>query len=116
MTSTFRLRPIQRALILALAGFAPWAHALKLGDPVVKSYVGQPLVAEFTIEDSTAEELRRLKINLARPEMYSAARTNFHPALKTSSISIEQKDKPVVVLRTEGPIEDAVVDILFELS
>ena len=82
--STFRRRPLEVAVALALAWLALPSHALKLGDPVVRSYVGQPLVAEYPIVDSTPEELRRLSISLAKPEAYSTIRANFHPALKTS--------------------------------
>ena len=118
MTSTFRLRPLQAAMLLALAGASPFASALKLSEPTVKSYVGQPLVAEFVIEDSAPEEVRRLKISLARPEAYAAMRTTFHPSLKTSTLTINDsnKDKPVLILTTEGPVEDSVVDIVFELT
>ena len=115
--STFRRRPLEVAVALALAGLALPSHALKLGDPVVRSYVGQPLVAEYPIVDSTPEELRRLSISLAKPEAYSTTRANFHPALKTSRLTVVNLDgKHSVVVTTEGPVEDSVLDIVFELT
>ena len=115
--STFRRRPLEVAVALALAWLALPSHALKLGDPVVRSYVGQPLVAEYPIVDSTPEELRRLSISLAKPEAYSTIRANFHPALKTSQLTVVNLDgKHSVVVTTEGPVEDSVLDIVFELT
>lgn len=118
MKSTFRLSPLQGAIVLALASASPFSYALRLGEPVVKSYVGQPLVAEFAIEDTTPEELRRLQISLANPSLYSNMRAAFHPALKTSSLLIVDRTSksPKLVFRTDGPVEDSVVDIVFELT
>lgn len=115
--STFRRRPLELAVALALAGLTLPSHALKLGDPVVRSYVGQPLVAEYPILDSTPEEMRRLSIALAKPELYSSLRANFHPALKTSHLVVVNQDgKHNVIVTTEGPVEDSVLDIVFELT
>lgn len=118
MKSTFRLRPLQAALMLALASATPFSYALRLGEPIVKSYVGQPLVAEFAIEETSPEELRRLQIALANPSLYASRKAAFHPALKTSSLAIVDRTSltPKLVLRTEGPVEDSVVDIVFELT
>ncbi len=118
MKSTFRIRPLQVAVMLALAGASSFSHALRLGEPVVKSYVGQPLVAEFAIEETTPEELRRLQISLANPSLYANMKAAFHPSLKTSSLAVLDRTgkTPKVVLRTDGPVEDSVVDIVFELT
>lgn len=118
MKSTFRLSPLQGAIVLALASASPFSYALRLGEPVVKSYVGQPLVAEFAIEETSPEELRRLQISLANPSLYTNMRAAFHPALKTSSLLIVDRTSktPKLVLRTDGPVEDSVVDIVFELT
>ena len=118
MKSTFRIRPLQAAVLLALAGASSFSHALRLGEPVVKSYVGQPLVAEFAIEETTAEEMRRLQIALANPSLYANMKAAFHPSLKTSSLAVLDRtgQTPRVVLRTDGPVEDSVVDIVFELT
>lgn len=118
MKSTFRLRPLQAAVMLALASASSFSYALRLGEPVVKSYVGQPLVAEFAIEETSPEELRRLQIALANPSLYTNMKAAFHPALKTSSLAIVDRSTqtPKLVLRTEGPVEDSVVDIVFELT
>lgn len=118
MKSTFRIRPLQVAVMLALAGASSFSHALRLGEPVVKSYVGQPLVAEFAIEETTPEELRRLQIALANPSLYANMKAAFHPSLKTSSLAVLDRTgkTPKVVLRTDGPVEDSVVDIVFELT
>ena len=118
MKSTFRIRPLQAAVLLALAGASSFSHALRLGEPVVKSYVGQPLVAEFAIEETTAEEMRRLQIALANPSLYANMKAAFHPSLKTSSLAVLDRtgQNPRVVLRTDGPVEDSVVDIVFELT
>ena len=118
MKSTFRLRPLQAAVMLALASASPFSYALRLGEPIVKSYVGQPLIAEFAIEETSPEELRRLQIALANPSLYASRKAAFHPALKTSSLAIVDRTSltPKLVLRTEGPVEDSVVDIVFELT
>ena len=118
MKSTFRIRPLHAAVLLALAGASSFSHALRLGEPVVKSYVGQPLVAEFAIEETTAEEMRRLQIALANPSLYANMKAAFHPSLKTSSLAVLDRtgQNPRVVLRTDGPVEDTVVDIDFELT
>ena len=118
MKSTFRFSPLQAAVLLALASASSFSYALRLGEPIVKSYVGQPLVAEFAIEDTTPEELRRLQISLANASVYTSMKAAFHPSLKTANLSVLDRTgkTPKIVLRTEGPVEDSVVDIVFELT
>ena len=109
-------RMYKAVLLLSLSMAVPSAFALKVGEPQVKSYMGQPLLVEFPIEESTPEEMERLQVALGRPELFSSMRSPYHPSLKTSTIVVEGAPlRPKVVLRTEGPVDDSVVDVVFEL-
>lgn len=74
---------------LACAG----AGAAELGEVALRSYIGQPLVADIELSALAPDEVAGLQVRLASPDVYRGANIGMHPALQTVQISIVRREQ-----------------------
>jgi hypothetical protein len=74
---------------LACAG----AGAAELGEVALRSYIGQPLVADIELGALAPDEVAGLQVRLASPDVYRGANIGMHPALQTVQISIVRREQ-----------------------
>lgn len=77
------------ALTLSGAG----SHAAELGDATVRSFIGQPLVADIELTSLTPDDMANLQVHLASPDVYRGANIGMNPALQFLNISISRRDQ-----------------------
>lgn len=107
------LRHLSLAAILAGAGAA---QAAELGEPVVRSHIGQPLVADIELTTLAPDELTGLQVKLAHPDVYRAANVGMHPALASLHLSIMRRDRRQFLHITSiKPVDAEHVHLFLEL-
>lgn len=105
-----------RLLVLLLsASLADAAGAAELGEPLVSSHVGQPLVADIElnlVEDPAAP----VQVRLAHPNVYRAANIDLPPVLSTIDLSVMQRDgRQVLHITSRAPVESRHLHLYLEL-
>ncbi len=92
-------------------------NAAGLGRLDVKSVLGEPLRAEVAVL-AKAGEWSSLKVQLASPQAYDAASLIYTPLVSQLAVTLhlDEGEKPVVRITSAGPINDAVLDLLLELT
>lgn len=80
---------IARALILA--SLFTCAQAAELGDTVVRSYIGQPLIADIELT-ALADPNVAVQVRLAHPDVYKGANIAMHPVLSGLNMSVMRRD------------------------
>jgi pilus assembly protein FimV len=106
------------ATALLLCATLP-AFALGLGQIVVKSRPGQPLLAEIPIISSDPEELQGLQAQLASPETF--ARVGLAPptglvADLDFSFDQDAAGRPLIRVTTQQPVQQAELVFLLEVD
>lgn len=111
------------ALALAVAGLcaafvAPEAAALKLGSIRVQSTLGQPLRAEVSITDASAQEIDTLQARIASPATFRARNMEYGPVVPSIELVLHHRQDgvPVLRLRTAQPVNDLFIDLVLEAS
>ena len=69
------------ALAIALGATAGQAYAFGLGGIKVQSALGQPLRAEIDITQISADEASSLKVGVASPDAFQAAKLHYSAAV-----------------------------------
>jgi pilus assembly protein FimV len=102
-------------LVALLAGKAT---AAELGDVTVHSFAGQPLVADIALTALTPDELTRLQVRLATPDVYRGANLRMHPALASLRMTVMQEEgqRQFVHVTTRQAIDADYLHLFFELS
>ncbi|MCG2585642.1 FimV family protein [Massilia sp. TS11] len=109
------LRTAGAALVLALAAAA--AHAAELGEPVVKSYIGQPIIADIELLQPTEEDLNSLNVRLARQDVYRGANVAMDPVLSYVHMSVMRRDgKMFLHVTSVRPVQSNYLHLYLELS
>lgn len=102
------------ASVLSLAVLPLWAGATELGEPLVRSYVGQPLVAD--IELTGFVEAQTVQVKLAHQEVYNAANIRKHPILANLTMSVMRRDgRQYLHITSIKPLESDYVHLFLEL-
>ncbi|HEV7814036.1 MAG TPA: hypothetical protein VGP06_02920 [Janthinobacterium sp.] len=97
--------------------FSAALHAAELGDMVVRSYIGQPLVADIELVAIAADEAANLQVRLASPDVYRGASTAMDPALQTLNLSVMHRDQRLFLHMTSlKPIGANHAVLFLELS
>lgn len=115
---TYRLRPgfIRAACIVTLGAALACARAAELGEAVVRSYIGQPLVADIELT-GFANEAEAVVVKLARPDVYQGANIAIQPALASVRLSVMRRDgRQFLHMTTIAPVETPYVHIFLELA
>jgi hypothetical protein len=74
-----------------LAGALGWAQAAELGDPAVRSFIGQPLVADIELT-ALSDPGQAVTVRLASPDVYKGANIAMHPVLASLNMSVMRRD------------------------
>ena len=85
----FRPAAIARTLVLAL--LFTCAQAAELGETVVRSYIGQPLIADIELT-ALADPNVAVQVRLAHPDVYKGANIAMHPVLSGLNMSVMRRD------------------------
>lgn len=92
------------------------ANALQLGQPIVKSRLGEPLKLEVQISDLSAQEAQDFQADLASESVYQAAKINRVDGLDNLQVSLTKRAEDLYVMQIQGadPLVDTYVDLLME--
>ena len=101
---------------LVLASLATLAQAAELGEAVVRSYAGQPLVADVEImgivDDAVAVQVRP-----ANADVYRGANIRIHPVLASVFMSVMRRDgRQFLHITSVRPAEGDHVHLFLELN
>ncbi len=113
-------RPILRFRQLVCASLlctlAVGVQAVELGDVAVRSYIGQPLIADIELTALAPDEMSALQVRLANPDVYRGANVAINPALATLHMSVMRRDKRQFLhLTSIKPVEAQYVHLFLEL-
>ncbi|UOD27714.1 hypothetical protein INH39_19655 [Massilia violaceinigra] len=99
-------------LAVALAN----ADAAELGDVQVRSYIGQPLVADVELT-SLAEPAASVQVRLADPDVWRGANVRMHPVLSNLSMSVMRRDgRQFLHITSVKPVEGDYVHLFLTLG
>ncbi|NHZ41164.1 type IV pilus assembly protein FimV [Massilia aquatica] len=99
-------------LAVALAN----ADAAELGDAQVRSYIGQPLVADVELT-SLAEPAASVQVRLADPDVWRGANVRMHPVLSNLSMSVMRRDgRQFLHITSVKPVEGDYVHLFLTLG
>ncbi|MDD4886935.1 MAG: fimbrial protein FimV, partial [Thiomonas sp.] len=109
-----RLNTRRLALAIALGATAGQAYAFGLGGIKVQSALGQPLRAEIDITQLSADEASSLKVGVAPPDAFQAAKLQYSSALSGIRIKLERNPDGRAYLRvtSSSPINEPFLDLL----
>ena len=117
------IHPVQRwtltATLVGTLAFAPLsAWSLTVGGMRVQSAVGQPLRAQLSIGELTAEELATVNVALAPAVLYQAAGIALNPMLNDIRITIDKSSPSNVLVNLTGSqsVSEPFVDLLLEIQ
>jgi pilus assembly protein FimV len=101
---------------IVLSAMLSCAQAVELGEPLVRSRIGQPLSADIELT-GIASEAALVQAALADPEVYRGANISMHPALSALNITIVRREgKRFLHLVSPKRIESEYVHLFFSLS
>lgn len=116
MTRRLRPRFTRVACTVAFGAALACARAAELGEAVVRSYIGQPLVADVELT-GFASEAEAVVVKLARPDVYQGANIAIHPALASVRLSVMRRDgRQFLHMTTIAPVETPYVHVFLELA
>lgn len=105
------------ALILAfaLAGPLTCARAAELGETVVSSHIGQPLVADIELTH-LADPIVPVQVRLAHPDVYKGANIVMHPVLSNLNMSVMRRDgRQFLHITSTKQVDSQYVHLFLEL-
>ncbi|HZX27106.1 MAG TPA: hypothetical protein VFF16_08565 [Telluria sp.] len=102
------------SVLLALAGASSAAHGAELGEAVVKSWLGQPMIADVELlPDGTAP----VQVSLARPTVYESAGLAVPSVLGSVHLSVMRRDgHQFLHVTTIAPVEQPTVHLFLDLN
>lgn len=104
------------ALALALPACGG-THAAELGEAIARSFIGQPLVADIELTALAPDEIGRLQVRLATPDVYRGANIVMNPALQSLTVTEVRRDqRQYLRVSTARRIDAQYVHLFLELS
>lgn len=101
---------------LVLAALLTCAQAVELGEPAVRSYIGQPLVADIELT-GFAGDGAPVQVRLAHPDVYRGANIRVHPVLASLTMSVMRRDgRQFLHMTSIKPVESEYVHVFLELT
>jgi pilus assembly protein FimV len=92
------------------------AQAAELGEPVVRSFIGQPLVADIELS-ALADGATPVQVKLANPDIYRGAGIGMHPVLSSLNMTVMRRDgRQFLHITSIKPLDAEYVHIFFELA
>ena len=102
--------------VLVLAGLATLAQAAELGEAVVRSYAGQPLVADIEIT-GIVDDAVAVQVRPANADVYRGANIRVHPVIASVFMSVMRRDgRQFLHLTSVKPAEGDHVHLFLELN
>jgi hypothetical protein len=112
----FQRQFLRLAVGAVLAASLAGAHAVELGDTLVRSHIGQGLSADIELT-GIENEAAVVQAALADPEVYRGANIAMHPALASLNITIVRRDgRRFVHLASAKAVESEFVNVFLALS
>lgn len=113
----FRLPAVARlGLTLLLAAGLASAQAAELGEPAVRSHVGQPLVADIELT-ALADPGQAVVVRLASPDVYKVANIGMQPVLSSLTMSVMRRDgRQFLHITSTRPVNADYLHLFLELA
>ncbi|MDP3669469.1 MAG: hypothetical protein Q8R69_07255 [Telluria sp.] len=106
---------IQFGSATALAGSLSFAQAVELGEAAVRSYRGQPLVADIELV-ALADPNANVQVRIANPDVYRGANVEMHPALSSLNLSVMRRDgRQYLHITSLKPADSERIHVFFDL-
>ena len=103
-------------LTLTLALLAGPAHAVELGDAAVRSYIGQPLVADVELT-MLSDPAGRVLVRLSSPDVYRGANISMNPLLSNLSMSVMKRDnRQFLHITSTKQLDSEYIHLFLDLS
>lgn len=107
---------IRTAALLALSGLLASAHAVELGEVVVRSHIGQPLVADIELTGFAADG-GTVDARLAHPDVFQGANIGMHPVLPSVRMSVMRRDgRQFLHITSIAPVQTQYVHLFLDLG
>ncbi len=101
---------------LLFSGFFICAQAAELGEPVVRSYLGQPLVADIELT-GLADAGVPVGVRLANADVYRGANIGMHPILSNLTMSVMRRDgRQFLHITSTRPVESENIHLFLDLT
>lgn len=112
----FRIAVLARhACAVTLAGFMACAQAAELGTPVVRSHIGQPLIADIELTH-LADVSVAVVVRPAHPDVYKGANIAMHPVLSNLNMSVMRRDgRQFLHITSTKEVDSQYVHLFLEL-
>lgn len=108
-------RIIQFGSAMALVGLLSLAQAVELGEAAVRSYRGQPLVADIELV-ALADPNANVQVRIANPDVYRGANVEMHPALSSLNLSVMRRDgRQYLHITSLKPADSERIHVFFDL-
>ncbi|MBZ2206721.1 type IV pilus assembly protein FimV [Massilia soli] len=106
---------LRAAGILALSGSLASAFAVELGEVVVRSHLGQPLVAD--IELTSFADGAMLDARLAHPDVFKGANLAVNPVLSNARMAVTRRDgRQFLRITSVTPVQTQYVHLFLDLG
>lgn len=101
---------------LLLSGVLAGAQAAELGDPVVRSHIGQPLVADIELT-GLADASVPVGVRLANADVYRGANIGMHPILSNLTMSVMRRDgRQFLHITSIRPVDSENLHLFLDLT
>lgn len=107
---------LRTAGLLALSGSLASAFAVELGEVMVRSHIGQPLVADIELTGFAADGAA-VDARLAHPNVFQAANLGMHPVLSSVRMSVMRRDgRQFLHITSIAPVDTQYVHLFLDLG
>ena len=107
---------LRTAAVLALGGSLASAWAVELGEVVVRSHIGQPLVADIELTGFTTDG-GTVDVRLAHPDVFQGANIGMHPVLSSTRMSVMRRDgRQFLHITSIAPVQTQYVHLFLDLG
>lgn len=92
------------------------AQAAELGEPIVRSHIGQPLVADIELT-GLADAAAPVGVRVASTDVYRGANLGMHPILSSLNLSVMRRDgRQFLHITSVRPVETENMHLFLDLS
>ena len=107
---------LRTASIFALSGTLASAFAVELGEVMVRSHIGQPLVADIELT-GFATDGAAVDARLAHPNVFQGANLRMHPVLSSVRMSVMRRDgRQFLHMTSIAPVNTQYVHLFLDLG
>lgn len=107
---------LRTAGLLALSGSLTSAFAVELGEVIVRSHLGQPLVADIELT-GLATPGAAVDARLAHPNVFQGANLSMNPVLSSTRMSVMRRDgRQFLHITSIAPVQTQYVHLFLDLG